>query len=65
MLAHLGGFGGSFGKGLETLGAFWVVLEALCFMLKVFHSMCFSPLPIHDAPDANGDPIQWPPPDDI
>ena len=33
MLAHLGGFGGSFGKGLEALGAFWVVLEALFFML--------------------------------
>ena len=30
---HLGGFGGSFGKGLEALGAFWVVLEALFFML--------------------------------
>ena len=29
----MGGFGGGFGKGLEALGAFWVVLEALFFML--------------------------------
>ena len=26
--APFGGFGGGFGKGLEALGAFWVVLEA-------------------------------------
>ena len=33
---HLGGFGGGFGKGLEALGAFWVVLEALfsCLYLE-------------------------------
>jgi len=30
---HLGGFGGGFGRGLEALGASWVVLEALIFML--------------------------------
>ena len=30
---HLGSFGGDFGQGLEALGAFWVVLEALFFML--------------------------------
>ena len=29
----MGGFGGGFGEGLEALGAFWVVLEALFFML--------------------------------
>ena len=30
---HLAGFGGGFGKGLEALGAFGVVLETLFFML--------------------------------
>jgi len=29
----LGGFGGGFGRGLEALGASWLVLEALIFML--------------------------------
>ena len=40
---HLGGFGGGFGKGLEALGAFWVVLEALFFML-VFRVVFISAL---------------------
>ena len=30
---HLGGFQGRFGSGLEPLGSFWVVLEALFFKL--------------------------------
>ena len=30
---HLGRFGEGFGQGLEALGAFWLVLEALFFML--------------------------------
>ena len=30
---RLGGIGDGFGQGLEALGAFWVVLQALFFML--------------------------------
>ena len=42
---HLGGFGGSFGKGLEALGAFWVVLEApfSCLYLQWSSEMLLEP----------------------